>query len=97
MSALDYAEQTLDGTLPYEETWRVNAEAVLHLTRERDMLRDALRAIAANAEAWHVGEDGKARSLAVIARWARHPSEIPSGVIPAVPVSVTAEQEGADE
>lgn len=25
------AEQTLDGTLPYEETWSVNAEAVLAL------------------------------------------------------------------
>lgn len=44
---VEIAEQTLDGTLPYEETWRVNAEAVIALAARpsvpaTDTLREAL-------------------------------------------------------
>jgi len=44
----DLAEQTLDGTLPYEETWRENAANVLALV-------DALERIAAIDTAKHIG------------------------------------------
>ncbi len=40
----------------------------------------ALTCIARNAESWHSDEDGKARALIVIARWARDPTSIPDSV-----------------
>ncbi len=43
--ALDFAEMTLDGTLPYEETWRTNAEAVVALAARVRELEGALREI----------------------------------------------------
>jgi hypothetical protein len=41
----DLAEQTLDASLPYEETWHENATNVLALVAENQQLRDALKRI----------------------------------------------------
>jgi hypothetical protein len=51
--------------------------------KDTDRLRETLRAIQANAEAWHgpSSEDNRhAAALAVIARWARDPGTVPEGV-----------------
>ena len=58
-------------------------EAATALSEERDRAegyREALEAIAFNAESWHAGEDGCRRALAVIAQWARNPEVIPEGI-----------------
>jgi hypothetical protein len=54
------------------------------LARDRDKLREALRAIRANAEAWHgpvTDENHHAAALRVIAQWASDPEAIPAGVL----------------
>ena len=66
---------------PYEDRIRhfgASSTVAIKAGEARKLLR-ALRAIAANAEAHHAGEDGKARALAVIAGWARQPSTVPPG------------------
>lgn len=54
------------------------------LEAEVATLREALGAIARNAESWHGnGEEGPRKALVVIARWARDPATIPTAVLAA--------------
>ncbi len=66
------------------------------LRAENAMLREALEAIARNAEAWHGGEEAKARALTVIAKWANDPATIPAALLAEIRVALAASPAAED-
>lgn len=65
---LNRSISALASEIPDQVWFDVHAK-VAAVLREHAVLRQTVRAVNANALAWHAGEEGKARALNVIAVW----------------------------